>query len=397
MFVFALFPACSPAAPPAAAPVPTPAPAAPSASPSPGPKPDATLTPEQRVAFRAAVKAGRTAFNAKDYLVAVERFDAALALSPDDPRALSERGWCHFQAGHLAEAEADALAAIGRSTDTQLLGATWYNLGRIREAQARTPEAAAAYRTSLGLRANETVRKRLEALGGVPPEPYVGVAMAGPFPSLDAWCDTRKRAHADEGAVLCDPTGEELGGLEGPRSAVGAPFTEVRVLGVAAPMFAEAGWDCGTVHYSLAVRTDAGWFTADDITYAYNPGAFGIHEGVTVHTLEVRDGRVVFDLQRDRGDTDMGLNEVQTDEERSLVVCAMVGGAPRCIPPVTTASRSERFRLFDEEPEEPGIEHEFFERGWKGEAILAPDGTLEITGPADAPPGVVGRHRLVFE
>ena len=56
--------------------------------------------------------------------------------------------------------------------DGKLLGAAWYNMGRILEAQA-----ISAYKRSLAVRANTTVRERLARLD--PDDPGVVLALAG--------------------------------------------------------------------------------------------------------------------------------------------------------------------------------------------------------------------------
>jgi hypothetical protein len=367
----------------------------------PKPKDDVALDPTQRKAYLAALDAGRKAHRAKDYPAAIRGFDAALALQPDDPRALAERGWARFQAGQLPEAEADTLSAIARTTDRKLLGSAWYNLGRVREAQGRKDDAAKAYGVSLGFRPNDTVSARLASLGVTARDAYTAAPMAGPYATLDAWCDARKAAlQADVGSelkVLCDPTGTRLGEYEGPRATSGGPFSEVKVLAVGIPIFGDALDGGGEMHLSLAVRTASGWYTRDGLLYVYNPGAFGIFQSATAESLVVQQDRVVFAYGHDGHDSDMGVNEIQSDATRWLLVCGLGTTGPACIDPILTSERSERARLLEDEPEEPGIEHTFFSNAWEGSARLTPDGAVEISGPPHPQHGAqVGRHALVF-
>ncbi len=392
--------AASALATPAAA---TPGGATPAAEAPPAPKPDVALTPEQRRAYLAALDAGRKAHRAKDYAAAVAAFDAALALQPDDARPLAERGWARFQGGQLPEAEADARAALARTTDARLLGGTWYNLGRVLEAQAKPEDAASAYRTSLGFRPNDTVAKRLAGLPGGVRDPYTATPMRGPYPTLDAWCAARVAAGRAEGpdapAVVCDGGGGPLGeSYDGPATAAGGPFQEVRVLAVARPLFDDGPADGpGERSFALAVRTAAGWYTRDDIVAAYNPGAFGIFQAVNGDALAVENDRVRFAYTHNRHDSDLGLNEVQTDDDSFVVVCAVGPQGPSCVDPIVTATRSAREILMEDEPEEPGTEHTLFSRAWVGAARVTPEGAVEVTGPPNADlPGHVGTHRLVF-
>ncbi|MCA9541328.1 MAG: hypothetical protein KC620_20645, partial [Myxococcales bacterium] len=118
-------------------------------------KADASLNATQRKDFRAAIAEGRTRQKAEDYPAALAAFARALRILPDDPRALQEHGWAAFKAGNLDLAERSTRAAIARTVDAKLLGAAWYNMGRILEAQA-----ISAYKRSLAVRANTTVRER---------------------------------------------------------------------------------------------------------------------------------------------------------------------------------------------------------------------------------------------
>ena len=395
-------PAPAPVAPPAAPPAP--APAAPStpapAAAKPAPKPDAALDPAQRRAYLAALEEGRKAHRAKDFVAAVAQFDAALALQPDDPRALAERGWAQLQAGKLAEAEADTRAALRRSTDRKLLGSAWYNLGRVQEAQDKKADAAASYRLSLELRPNEIVAKRLAELGAPAKDAFTAQVLAGPYASLEAWCAAQKAAapvDPDASFFACDPTGAKLGEYEGPRSTKGGGFEEVRVLATGSSAFSSELDGTGEVRLSLAFQTAKGWYTLDAFTSIYNPGAFGIFAQMTAEELKVEGDRVIFRYRLDSHDSDMGLNEIQSDSSSWLVVCAQGAAGPSCVAPVLTAEKSERGPLQEGEDPDPTIQHDFFSNSWTGSATLSPEGMLEISGPAnDRLPGHVGKHPLVF-
>lgn len=366
------------------------------------PKQDAALTPAQRLAWQDAMEAGRAAHKKKDYAGAVRHFDAALAVVPDDARALGERGWARLQAKELDAAEADTIAAMARTTDRNLLGSLWYNLGRVQEARGGKDAAAVSYQTSLVFRPNDTVQKRLAALGVAPADPWTATKLAGPWPDLEAWCAARKKAlSASDGfetpVVACDPTGAELGDYEGPRATNGGPFVEVRVVAAGQPMFGDTLGGSGTVELSLALRTAAGWFTTEPLVSVYNPGAFGIFNSFLARSLTVERDRVVFAYSVEGHDSDMGINEIQEDSSSWLLVCGQGPAGPSCIDPVLTAWRSERRRLIEDEPEEPGIEHDFFKHAWLGTATLTPDGALEVGGPPNPDqPGLVGRHALTF-
>ncbi|MEZ4465185.1 MAG: hypothetical protein R3F43_12000 [bacterium] len=93
---------------------------------------DAPMTIAARQAWRAGLRDGRKAHQAKDYAGAIQGFDRALAAFPDDPRALSERGWARFQAGDLpARGRGRRPPRPGAHHRTQLRASALYNLGRI--------------------------------------------------------------------------------------------------------------------------------------------------------------------------------------------------------------------------------------------------------------------------
>ncbi len=90
-----------------------------------------------------------------------------------DARAACNAGWLRFQLGDLPGAARDLDSGLGRLAtggDPKVLGACWYNRGRVHEAAKEAPAARAAYEKSLAARpGNAEVEKRLIAVGGKPP------------------------------------------------------------------------------------------------------------------------------------------------------------------------------------------------------------------------------------
>lgn len=372
------------------APVPVPAPVVPTPSRVP-PKADPALTTEQRAAWSKAMDDARVLHRKKDYTKAIARFSDALALFPDDPRALNERGWAELFAGKLDAAEADTRKAIARTTDTSLVGSSYYNLGRIQEEQGKVQDAIVSYRASLRVRPNQTVQDRLATLSpdSVGPARLAAVPMTGPFTDLAAFCTRLKAERPDYDAFTCDPASTELGDYTGASTAPPvAPYTEVRVL-------AAMGEPADTL-YNLAVRLPDGWYVAEELARAYNPGAFGIFEAIDKATLEVKDvvpggaPEVVYQYTHHRSDEDAGIAEVETNEGRYLVVC---GGSPKpsCVGPLLVGAHDERSVI----GEGDGGKHETFDRAWDLSVTFTPDGSLSIvpvtgTPPADVKIGVQG-------
>ncbi len=69
-------------------------------------------------------------------------------------------------------------------------------------------------------------------------------SLAGPYATLDAWCDERRAAAREERGpdakpALCDPAATAIGAYEGPTTTSGGPFQEVRVLAVGHPTWGD--------------------------------------------------------------------------------------------------------------------------------------------------------------
>ncbi len=243
--------------PPAPAPAPAKAAAAQPKAEAPIAKPR-QLSREEARRFRAAMADGRKLGRAGDHAGAVAAFDRALAVQPDDPGALSELGWEAFLGRSLDRAEAATRRAVAAATEPRLKAASLYNLGRVLEERGRRDAAAAAYAESLHARPSRTVREQLAKIdpaAAAAADPLKPVPLAGPFPSLAAFCDSLPD-EADHDRAAC-PNVEDTpnGVVEDPE----APWLEARY-------FRDA--DQMTCH--LAVRVAAGWFADRDGFYCHD-------------------------------------------------------------------------------------------------------------------------------
>ncbi len=135
--------------PPAPAPPVTP-PATGSAAPAAAtaPPPDA-LPPEDpkvRAAYRAGMREGRKATDAKRYKVAIAGFDAAIVAKPNDARALGERGYARLLEGSdLDAAMRDLDAAASGTKDRKHLSTIWFNRGLLHEKRGDATNATASF------------------------------------------------------------------------------------------------------------------------------------------------------------------------------------------------------------------------------------------------------------
>jgi tetratricopeptide (TPR) repeat protein len=373
---------------------------------------DKALTRDDRAAYVKALNDARDFHRKKSYAAAITAFDRALAIYPDDPRALSEKGWSEFFAKNLDAAERDTRDAIARTTDPALLGSSHYNLGRIQEERGEKDQAIASYKESLRVRPNKIVRERLaklDAAAAAESGSFTAKPLAGPFAGLDKFCAAeRKSKGGDYATFLCDAESGEKGELTGPTEAPAqGPYTAVKIFGSSGGYFADAPFGLGDASYYLAIKTKDGWYVFTDFAYVYNPGAFGIHESLEVTTLEIKDvvpggaPEIVVRYEHSRGDSDLGLNEYQQDESEMLMVCGVgASGKPSCVGPQLLSSKSKR-DIISAEDEAPGTPHDLFDNAFAMTYSFTPDGKLELKSadPKGLPEELKGAptaHALTF-
>ena len=90
--------------------------------------------------YVAAIGRGRKATIAKDYAAAAHAFDEALAVRPNDARALAEKGYAELGAKSFHRARTD-LEAASATTDEALGTQVWFNLGLVDEALKNDADA----------------------------------------------------------------------------------------------------------------------------------------------------------------------------------------------------------------------------------------------------------------
>lgn len=222
--------------------------------------PDAALTPEQRKAFGAAVTEGRKRTTEKKYDKAIEAFTQALAIAPDEPRALAERGYAKYLKGDLEGAMADLnhASATANPKDDKLASQIEYNLGLVSDAMADTGWNDQMRGVAVGhyRRANELSPSKAAAskMGGCPaswgPVEIKTYASIKDATAKLGGSETDWTALADEGVVRrerVEPMGTEL-----LVPIDGARFAYVLV-------GSTAMWNCGTLGTVSAVKRADVW------------------------------------------------------------------------------------------------------------------------------------------
>lgn len=127
--------------------------------------------PAVRAAYRAGMRAGRKATDAKKYAEAITGFDAALVAKPNDSRALGERGYARLLQGtDLAAAVRDLDAAAGGTKDQKLLSTIWFNRGLIHEKRGDAMNATASFAIANLMRPTKAAAAKLAGKAPCPIE-----------------------------------------------------------------------------------------------------------------------------------------------------------------------------------------------------------------------------------
>lgn len=246
------------------------------------------IVPDDDPRVATALARGRAAFEAKDFAQAVRAFDDAHAVAPDSARVLTELGWAAFHAGDLERAQTELVRAVELASEAKLAGAAWYNLGRVREAQGQRDAAAAAYETSLRLRDNGIVRRRLVQLR-TPPDadkPRLDLErLAGPLPALLSWCvDEATRDGMPIEQLDCDLDLDDDDAFP-----VDLPPSLGTTTGILEAKFVSRLRNAEYEAVHLALRTSEGWFVGREIGSHGMAGVGGIHFAVQHLSIEAVD------------------------------------------------------------------------------------------------------------
>src|SRR5215470_14152518 len=117
---------------------------------------------------------------------------ATTAFADGDARKTAEAGWKAYQKKDLATAEKLTRKAIDlAATEGDVKAAALYNLGKILEDKQDKPGAIQAYKDSLALRRNGTVREQLRTLDAAAAatfDAFMPQPLKGPYAGIEGWC-----------------------------------------------------------------------------------------------------------------------------------------------------------------------------------------------------------------
>lgn len=340
-----------------------------------------------RAEYKKRLQAGRTLAKATKWPEALVELEAALAAIPGDDRALAELSYAYMASGDHDKARKAGRAAVLAATEPKIKAAALYNLGRVEESAAPT-KAAALYKESLALRPNKTVEKRLADLATKVPSTPEPSACATPMPEA-ALCDCLRKGVVDN--------------FE-PGADIACTLEPTAVKGFQLARYAQSEMNEESI--SIVAQGPTGWAVVGELAYVYNPGMFGISEDWTLDLVReepLGDRSIVrFESTKTRQDSDMGLDEMEEEESKELVVCVRdpKGGLPTCPLDVTHSHTYVRDRIGLAEPgdlddvtelQTPGLP---IKSETKIEVTLGADGVAKLRVMRGRVEGDVGDKRL---
>ena len=324
---------------------------------------------------------GRNLADAGKLPAAMAKFEACLKIHPGDPVALGEAGVVALQQKDLDKAEKLTRKAIAAQPKPEVRGALLFNLGMILDARKDKPGAIAAYADSLRARPNKIVRDKLRTLDATVAaqfDAFAPVAMAGPFKSVDAFCQAQPAQvtyHMPDEVSLACTCGKTIG-----TAKPAGPFKHA--VAIARTCGDE---ELGEGTYHVAVETDAGWFFHPIKSASW----IRVLDLVDVPALAIDDGKVKLEI----AETGECHKDGAFDLRELVVVGIGASGKPSATPPI---------RLVDHYDTYQADTGEFTTTSdVKVTAKWTKDGKLEIagktTGLDKATAGdLVGTHALTF-
>ena len=310
---------------------------------------DEARTKADSAQFRELLNRGREQVKAGEIRAGMATFEEALKLDPNDATVLSELGWAALKHNDLERALTATRASIRNSLDPGVLGASYYNLGRIHEARGELDAAATAYTRSLEVRPeNATVQKRLaelEARGAEAAEANAQCAfdqMSGEVPEVARVCEVfLARSQGSEG-LEC-----EAAALRGTKvgDATLVPFRY---------------WhhDRGRrIYDAIAVLKPEGWWVHDLAAYEELAVGYNGQEGqiAEIRAEEILGGgqpEAIITYWFSFYDGDYARNAVEGYQEKAVMAIEVAEGVPRFLGSFLVEKRQDIGPLLEGESSE---------------------------------------------
>lgn len=388
------------------------------------PAPDGQEASKKRAEYLAALNKGRTLTKDKRYDEAIEVFEEALDLDPDNVPLLGELGWAAFLAGDYPLCDRMTNRALLFARKDKTRGMLLYNLGRSAEAKGEVDTARAHYEHSLRLRKNNTVKARLAKLdagsaNGAERDPTADPAPDStadstapgpdgdtPLPDVSADAAPKALGIAKSGLAdleaactwLIENRCDEVSTFTGDacRCSAGAKAQDTTLEAAVLTLATGEEGGAGNRAPFVAARVAKGktWQLSEAIGWEYNPGAFGIFEELVISGLQLRtdlfqgESAALIEIEKERVDSNLGVNEVLSESSDYVVVCAKTGPTSvGCTRGLLRSFVFTRTALVDPEddPEAPTVEDLKVE--YKTELTFPGDGNVRSSAspPNDLP------------
>jgi Flp pilus assembly protein TadD len=117
---------------------------------------------EAETKHKAAFARARGAMKGKNYKAAIDAFNEAHQILPEDAQTMGERGYAKFLTGDLVEALIDLSAAAALKGNAKLLAQVWYNIGQVEEARGHAESARMAFAASVSLSPSKAAENKLQ-------------------------------------------------------------------------------------------------------------------------------------------------------------------------------------------------------------------------------------------
>lgn len=355
---------------------------------------------QRREAFRDAVKQGRKAMLAGEWVAASRLFHAAIDLDPQNPETLGKLGWTYAKLNQRRTAARYLRKAVHFSKTASEAGAHAYDLGKVLDADERPGEAMEWYARSLALRKHRYVRKRLAAKLEEEVEPPNRDLDDLCAEAKDTWlCGVEGVALACTCAVsrqlraqLADQGGALVADLAGNRTFNRAVLLEAAVLTVNAGEEASAQF--------LAVRTgEAGWQLVGGLTTRWRAALANINYTGEIVEMQLRDlapdtgfGEEIVVVTRTRSrEGDFRSNVIEAIERTTLTVCH-AWPTPRCVA-VPLALTRRVSTMIEGAKVKPSRRRRLGITRWAVEHAFDPRGHLIVSAPTGkVPERMMGTH-----
>lgn len=333
------------------------------------------------LAFKKAIREGRSLAKKELYEDASAAFQRALVAVPNDPLALSELSWALLKANDLSGAIKAANASIERATGN-LKAASLYNLGRGLEAADRDEAAIEAYRDSMNIRPHSAVAKRLSSLTDEVIAPLAPVKWLGPYPDIVGLCAALRedqQIDADDEAWTCKTIATQTQTFKDI-----APYVEATAVVIG---------DEYETQGRLAAEVSSGWFTSPEPFYQL------MESGMDAASGELQQAAIVA-----AGDVSVLRIDFSTSEDARFgsfdatraVICG-VGASKNlsCTPFIAKTIEIAEFDFVEaESDEDPEITQSV-----SLDIAFGVNGKLKVSGKGEVPADYsaqLGEHLLFF-